>query len=74
MKHSLLIDSPNTFNFTLDFQVIRFSIEEGGKFYFYNDVDSFEDEPHTYKVVYEEDICILDEIYSRQIFLNPCLR
>jgi len=55
-------------------QIIRFSIDEGGKFYFYNNVETFEDEPHPYKVTYEEDLCVLDEIYSRQIFLTPFLR
>ncbi|KAJ7379134.1 Paladin [Desmophyllum pertusum] len=55
-------------------EIIRFSIDEGGKFYFYNNVETFEDEPHPYKVVYEEDLCVLDEIYSRQIFLTPFLR
>ena len=53
---------------------MRLSVEEGGKFYFYNDVETFEEEPHPYKVVYEEDLCVLDEIYSRQIFLTPFLR
>ena len=56
------------------FQIMRLSVEEGGKFYFYNDVETFEEEPHPYKVVYEEDLCVLDEIYSRQIFLTPFLR
>ncbi|RMX44573.1 hypothetical protein pdam_00002748 [Pocillopora damicornis] len=55
-------------------EIIRFSIDEGGKFYFYNNVETFEDEPHTYNVAYEEDLCVLDEIYSRQIFLTPLLR
>ncbi|XP_074608915.1 paladin-like isoform X1 [Acropora palmata] len=55
-------------------EIIRLSVEEGGKFYFYNNVETFEDEPHPYKVVYEEDLCVLDEIYSRQIFLTPFLR
>ncbi|XP_073241646.1 paladin-like isoform X3 [Porites lutea] len=55
-------------------EIIKFSIEEGGNFYFYNNVETFEDEPHLYKVAYEEDLCVLDEIYSRQIFLTPFLR
>lgn len=55
-------------------EIIRLSVEEGGKFYFYNNVETLEDEPHPYKVVYEEDLCVLDEIYSRQIFLTPFLR
>ncbi|XP_068744690.1 paladin-like isoform X1 [Montipora capricornis] len=55
-------------------EIMRLSVEEGGKFYFYNDVETFEEEPHPYKVVYEEDLCVLDEIYSRQIFLTPFLR
>lgn len=37
-------------------------------------METFEDEPHTYNVAYEEDLCVLDEIYSRQIFLTPLLR
>ena len=60
--------------FFFSLQIIRFSIDEGGKFYFYNNVETFEDEPHTYNVAYEEDLCVLDEIYSRQIFLTPLLR
>ena len=60
--------------FFLLLQIIKFSIEEGGNFYFYNNVETFEDEPHLYKVAYEEDLCVLDEIYSRQIFLTPFLR
>lgn len=63
-----------TLSTDVSLQIIRFSVEEGGKFYFYNNVETFEDEPHPYKVAYEEDLCVLDEIYSRQIFLTPFLR
>lgn len=56
------------------FQIIKLSIEEGGKFYFYNDVENFDNEPHAYNISYEEDVCVMDEIYSRQIFMTPFLR
>lgn len=55
-------------------QIIKLSVEEGGKFYFYNNVVSFENEPHTYNISYEEHVCVMDEIYSRQIFMTPFLR
>ncbi|XP_032236615.2 paladin isoform X3 [Nematostella vectensis] len=55
-------------------EIIKLSIEEGGKFYFYHDVDNFDNEPHSYNISYEEHVCVMDEIYSRQIFLTPFLR
>ncbi|KAK3755838.1 hypothetical protein QZH41_013379 [Actinostola sp. cb2023] len=55
-------------------EIIKLSIEEGGKFYFYNNVENFENEPHVYNISYEEDVCVVDEIYSRQIFMTPFLR
>ncbi|XP_031574791.1 paladin-like isoform X3 [Actinia tenebrosa] len=55
-------------------EIIKLSVEEGGKFYFYNDVEKFDDEPHAYNISYEENVCVMDEIYSRQIFLTPFLR
>ena len=73
-KNATSIRVMSTDRFYLLLQIIKFSIEEGGNFYFYNNVETFEDEPHLYKVAYEEDLCVLDEIYSRQIFLTPFLR
>ena len=68
LKHWFLSPS-NSFQ-TLDLA----SLKEGSLFYFYNDIDTFTDEPHMFRVAYEDDMSVTDEIYRRLSFNNSGIR
>ncbi|KAL5018749.1 hypothetical protein ScPMuIL_004471 [Solemya velum] len=44
------------------------------KFYFYNNLEVLENEPHLLPVEYEDNILVAEEVYSRLLFSNPNLR
>ncbi|XP_055877580.1 paladin-like isoform X2 [Biomphalaria glabrata] len=49
-------------------------IEDEFVFYFYDNLDKLQQEPHIRKVEFEEDILLSNEVYAREAFSNPSLR
>ncbi|XP_070544590.1 paladin-like [Ptychodera flava] len=45
--------------------------EENNQFYFYDDVDDFADDPHVYHLEFEEELSVVEEVYSRYTVSVP---
>jgi len=50
------------------------NLDDRHEFWFYNDLDGLEHEPHTLSVQFDDDLMVADEVYSRIAFLKPKLR
>jgi hypothetical protein len=58
-----------------DLQIIDLAaFKEDQKFYFYDDLEHFNDDPHMYTAAYEDDLGVSEEIYSRLTFNNSGIR
>ena len=50
------------------------SLKENYEFFFYSDLEHFTGDPHMFRVAYEDDLAVTDEIYSRHSFNNSGIR
>ena len=50
------------------------AFKDDQKFYFYDDIEHFKDQPHMYHVAYEDDLAVTEEIYSRLTFNNSNIK
>ena len=50
------------------------AFKDDQRFYFYNDLENFKDDPHMIRIAYEDDLGVSEEIYSRLTFNNSGIR
>ncbi len=50
------------------------AFKDDQRFYFYNDIEEFQEEPHMFRTAYEDDLAVSEEIYSRLTFNNRGIR
>ncbi|XP_069124091.1 paladin-like isoform X1 [Argopecten irradians] len=50
------------------------TINEENKFYFYNDLENMQREPHEMHIQYEDKLLVSEEVYARHILCSHCVR
>ncbi|OWF42203.1 Paladin [Mizuhopecten yessoensis] len=50
------------------------TMKEENKFYFYNDLENLQREPHEMHIQYEDKLLVSEEVYARHILCSHCVR
>ncbi|ELT97506.1 hypothetical protein CAPTEDRAFT_103765 [Capitella teleta] len=50
------------------------AFKDDQRFYFYDDIENFKEDPHMFRAAYEDDLGVSEEIYSRLTFNNSGIR